>query len=190
MGGRQRKGYAWTVDDYRDDYTLEPARISDAARLATMSHDYVETGLKPAWSTSRITWHIRHPESIVLTARTADVVSGFAIMRYADDVAHLNLLAVDAAYRRRGVARRLMTWLEETAFTAGTFIIGLELRATNEAAFAFYTALGYRELGRVPGYYQGVEPAIRMARDVRTGSGTGTVPTSANPHPDDRAARP
>ena len=31
-----------------------------------------------------------------------------------------------------------MTWLEETALTAGTFIIGLELRATNEAAFAFY----------------------------------------------------
>jgi len=158
------------VDDYRDDYTLEPARLADATRLAALSHDYVEMGLKPAWSSSRITWHIRHPESIVLTARAGDVVGGFAIMRYADDVAHLNLLAVDPAHRRRGVARRLMTWLEETAFTAGTFIIGLELRATNEAAFAFYSALGYRELGRVPGYYQGVEPAIRMARDVRTGT--------------------
>ena len=147
-----------------------------------MSHDYVEVGLKPAWSASRITWHIRHPESIVLTARAADVVCGFAIMRYADDVAHLNLLAVDPNYRRRGVARRLMTWLEETAFTAGTFIIGLELRATNEAAVAFYSALGYRELGRVPGYYQGVEPAIRMARDVRT-TANGTVPNLRQPAP-------
>jgi ribosomal-protein-alanine N-acetyltransferase len=180
MGGLQRTRYAWAVDDYRDDYTLEPARAADAARLATMSHEYVETGLKPAWSASRITWHIRHPESIVLTARAADVVGGFAIMRYADDVAHLNLLAVDPAHRRRGLARRLMTWLEETAFTAGTFIIGLELRATNEAAFAFYSALGYRELGRVPGYYQGVEPAIRMARDVRT---NGTVPNLRQPAP-------
>jgi len=182
MGERQRKGYAWTVDDYRDDYTLEPARVADAPRLAAMSHDYVEVGLKPAWSASRITWHIRHPESIVLTARAADVVSGFAIMRYADDVAHLNLLAVDLSHRRRGVARRLMTWLEETAFTAGTFIIGLELRATNESAFAFYSALGYRELGRVPGYYQGVEPAIRMARDVRT-TANGTVPNLRQPAP-------
>jgi len=169
------------VDDYRDEYTLELARVADAPRLAAMSHDYVEMGLKPAWSASRITWHIRHPESIVLTARAADVVSGFAIMRYADDVAHLNLLAVDPNHRRRGVARRLMTWLEETAFTAGTFIIGLELRATNESAFTFYSALGYRELGRVPGYYQGVEPAIRMARDVRTN--TGTIPSSTRPNP-------
>ena len=38
------------------------------------------------------------------------------------------------------------------------------MRATNDAAFAFYSTLGYRELGRVPGYYQGIEPAIRMAR--------------------------
>ena len=59
-------------------------------------------------------------------------------------------------------------WLEETALTAGTFIIGLELRATNEAALAFYAALGYRELGRVSGYYQGIKSAIRMPRDVRT----------------------
>ena len=169
------------MDDYRDDYTLELARVADAPRLAAMSHDYVESGLKPAWSASRITWHIRHPESIVLTARVADGVGGFAIMRYADDVAHLNLLAVDPPHRRRGVARRLMTWLEETAFTAGTFIIGLELRATNESAFAFYAALGYRELGRVPGYYQGVEPAIRMARDVRTANGT--VPNLRQPAP-------
>ena len=61
-----------------------------------------------------------------------------------------------------------MVWLEETALIAGTFIIGLELRATNQGAFSFYGALGYRELGRVSGYYQGVEQAIRMARDVRT----------------------
>jgi ribosomal-protein-alanine N-acetyltransferase len=173
--------YAWDVDDYRDDYRLVPARLADAPRLAAMSHDFVEVGLKPAWSASRITWHIRHPESVVLTAIGSGVVSGFAIMRYADDVAHLNLLAIDPAHRRRGVARRLMTWLEDTAFTAGTFIIGLELRATNDTAYAFYSALGYRELGRVPGYYQGIEPAIRMARDVRTGQGT--IPGIRQPAP-------
>jgi len=89
-------------------------------------------------------------------------------MRYGDDVAHLNLLAVDPAHRRKGVARMMMLWLEETALTAGTFTIGLELRATNQGAFAFYATLGYRELGRVPDYYQGLEHAIRMTRDVRT----------------------
>jgi [ribosomal protein S18]-alanine N-acetyltransferase len=150
-------------------YELQLARLADARRLAVMSQELVEAGLRPAWSASRITWHIRYPESVVLTARYNGTTVGFAIMRYGDDVAHLNLLAVDPVHRRRGVARQLMTWLEETALIAGTFIVGLELRATNQAAFSFYASLGYRELGRVSGYYQGIEHAIRMARDVRTG---------------------
>jgi len=149
------------------DYRLEPARVADAACLAAMSHALIESGLRPAWGAERIHWHVRHPESVVLTARSDRAIAGFAIMRYADEVAHLNLLAVDPAHRRRGIARRLVTWLEETALTAGTFIIELELRAQNEAGRAFYRALGYRELGRVPGYYQGLEAAIRMERDVR-----------------------
>jgi ribosomal protein S18 acetylase RimI-like enzyme len=150
-----------------DYYRLEPARVADAALLAAMAHEFIESGLAPAWGAARIGWHVRHPESVVLTARTGLALAGFAIMRYAEDAAHLNLLAVAPAHRRRGVARRLVQWLEESALTAGTFIIGLELRAGNEVARAFYRALGYREMGQIAGYYQGVESAIRMARDVR-----------------------
>jgi ribosomal protein S18 acetylase RimI-like enzyme len=148
-------------------HRLEPARIADAVLLEAMSRELVETGLRPAWSAARIRWHVRDPDSVVLTARSGAKLTGFAIMRYRDDTAHLNLLAVDPAYRRQGVGRRLIEWLEETALTAGTFVIGLELRESNEAARAFYRALGYRELGQIAGYYQGVEAAIRMVRDVR-----------------------
>src|SRR2546423_3753238 len=133
--------------------------MADARRLAVMSQEFVEAGLRPAWSASRITWHMRHPESIVLTARYDGATVGFAIMRYGDDVAHLNLLAIDPAHRRRGVARKIMTWLEETALPAGTFIIGLELRATHEAGLAVYSAPGDRGVGRVSGYYPGIASA-------------------------------
>ncbi len=155
------------------DYSLELARAADAPRLAAMSHSLIEKGLRPSWTASRIGWHIRNPDSVVLTARIgatafgSPTVAAFAIMRYGDDIAHLNLLAVDPTHRRRGVASRLVRWLEETAATAGTFVIGLELRASNESALNFYMKLGYRQLERVSGYYQGVEPAIRMSRDVR-----------------------
>ena len=154
-----------------NQYILELARFSDAQRLSRMSRLLIEPGLRPAWSAARITWHIRHPESIVLTARHGTLAAGFAVMRYGDDSAHLNLLAVEPAHRRRGLARRMLLWLEETALHAGTFVIGLELRAANADALAFYTALGYRELGRIANYYQGIEHAIRMARDVREGRG-------------------
>jgi ribosomal-protein-alanine N-acetyltransferase len=151
-----------------DGYRFEPARRDDAPQLAAMSETYVEAGLRPTWGAARIGWHVRDAESVVLTARNLGRIAGFAIMRYADDSAHLNLLAVEPAHRRRGVARRLLEWLEQSALTAGTFSVGLELRKDNHVARAFYAALGYLETGEVPGYYQGVESALRLTRDVRT----------------------
>jgi ribosomal protein S18 acetylase RimI-like enzyme len=70
-------------------------------------------------------------------------------------------------HRRRGLARALLMWLEATALTAGTFLISLELRASNEAGLRFYRTLGYQERATIPGYYQGVEAALRMERDLR-----------------------
>ncbi len=158
------------------EVTLEPARFVDAARIASMSRELIEGGLRPSWPAARIAWYIRHPESVVLKATAGRAIAGFAIMQFNDDTAHLNLLAVSPVHRRRGIARRLMTWLEESALTAGTFNIALELRATNAIAIAFYTALGYRKTGRLIGYYEGIEDAIHMARDVREAKGTGLGP--------------
>lgn len=166
-------------------YRLAPARAADAPRLARMSRDLIEQGLSPSWPAARIGWHIRHPESVVLTAAATREIAGFAIMQFGDDTAHLNLLAVAPGHRRRGLARRLMTWLEETALTAGTFSVALELRASNVAAYAFYAALGYREVGRVSGYYESAEDAICMTRDVRPGQPVGAT-GAPSPRPSSR----
>jgi ribosomal-protein-alanine N-acetyltransferase len=158
------------------DCRLQLARIDAAGELAQMSRELIETGLAHAWTAVRIARHIEHPESIVLTARIERTCAGFAVMQFADDSAHLNLLAVRPQYQRRGIARQLVSWLHETAVTAGTFVIALELRATSAAAHALYSALGYRETGRAAAYYQGVEDAIRMTRDLRVNDGVLRAP--------------
>ncbi|HEY6824533.1 MAG TPA: GNAT family N-acetyltransferase, partial [Steroidobacteraceae bacterium] len=93
------------MPDHPHAYRLQPARAGDAALLAAMSAALIEQGLKPAWGAARIRWHVRDADSVVLTARLGAAIAGFAIMRYGEDVAHLNLLAVAPAPRRRGVAR-------------------------------------------------------------------------------------
>ena len=148
-------------------YDLVLARSADARRIAAMSRDLIEAGLQPSWPEARVAAHIRDKASVVLIARTGWEVAGFAIMQFGDERAHLNLLAVAPRHQRRGVARQLMAWLEESALTAGTFVISLELRASNASGHAFYTALGYREIRRVAAYYARTEDAICMARDVR-----------------------
>jgi len=162
------------------ELSLGPARGTDLARIAALSRDYIETGLIPAWTEPRLERMLLHRETMVLVARGKAVApgpgaapgpaaefAGFGIMVYGDTRAHLNLLGVDPGFRRRGVGRRILRWLESSALEAGTFDITLEVRAVNHAAQAFYLALGYEPNGRLERYYQGVEDAIRMRRDLR-----------------------
>jgi ribosomal protein S18 acetylase RimI-like enzyme len=60
----------------------------------------------------------------------------------------------------------MLEWLVTSAQTAGVRSLHLELRANNEAARAFYRAMGFSETILVPGYYRGRESALRMIRMV------------------------
>lgn len=146
---------------------LRPAKRSDAEIMARMSRDFIETGLGWQWRSERILRHILCPDSVVLAARTSEKLMGFAIMHFRLEEAYLLLLAVDSLCRRCGIGRQLVEWLEKSARTAGITTIYLEVRADNKAARAFYGELGYHDLYLIPGYYQGREPALRMAHDLR-----------------------
>jgi ribosomal protein S18 acetylase RimI-like enzyme len=152
-----------------NDYRFELALARDAGAIASLSHRLIETGLAPTWSADRVLCHIKRVDSVVLAGRCGDVLAGFAIMQFGDAHAHLNLLAVDNAHQRRGLGRQLMTWLHESAMVAGTFRLGLELRAANTAALRFYESLGYRRGSLLRGYYQGVEDALQMSCDLTVG---------------------
>ncbi len=131
-----------------------------------MSRNLIERGLPWSWTPPRIQRAIDDPETNVIVAEDLGGINGFAVMAFADDSAHLNLLAVRPTNRRQGLGRRLLRWLEAAAVTAGTWRIDLEVRADNLGARRFYLALGYRAAGAVPRYYGGRISAIRMRTDL------------------------
>ena len=149
------------------DLTLRLASPADAAPIALMSRELVEAGLPWTWTPERVARNLARPDISVLTAGHGALLAGFAIMHFGDERAHLALLAVRADCQRRGVGRRLLRWLTESALTAGLAGIGLELRESNLGARRFYLAQGFAETLRIPGYYRGVETAVRMLRDIR-----------------------
>lgn len=148
------------------DLSLRLARLAEADSIATLSRDLIEYGLSWRWTPLRVAASIRAANVNVLIASMREEIAGFAIMRYGDDDAHLDLLAVTPPYRRIGIGRQLLEWLEECAIVAGIFKVDLEVRAGNEEAQLFYTRMGYRTLLQLPGYYQGIEAALRMNRDL------------------------
>ncbi len=147
--------------------TLRLAAPADAAPIAAMSRELVEAGLPWSWTPERVARNLRQRDTLVLTARDGQHVAGFAIMQFGDERAHLSLLAVRPDYRRRGVATRMLEWLTQSALTAGIARIHLELRETNLDARRFYLRQGFAETVRIPGYYRGVETAVRMLREIR-----------------------
>lgn len=149
-------------DRAKSGLELSLASRADAQHIAVMSRDLIENGLQWSWRTARIVRQIRHRDALVLTARLEDRLTGFAIMHFGDDYAHLNLLAVQPEYQRLGIGRRLVEWLEKSARVAGIFTVHLEVRAKNYAARRFYRTLGYQDDKLIPRYYDGREAAIRM----------------------------
>lgn len=148
--------------------TLRLAKPGDAQTIALMSRELIETGLKGwQWDPRRVVRAIEARETLVVTAGVQKHLTGFAIMNFGDEQAHLSLLAVTPSHQRCGIGRSLLAWLEESALVAGITTINLELRAHNYNAREFYRAMRFKEVAYIPGYYNGVETALRMSRDIR-----------------------
>lgn len=76
------------------------------------------------------------------------------------DELHIILVVTDPAWRRRGLARRLLLALMRSAVVDGARHATLEVAAGNGAALALYRQLGFREAGRRRGYYRSGEDAL------------------------------
>ncbi|MDW8467950.1 MAG: GNAT family N-acetyltransferase [Burkholderiales bacterium] len=147
--------------------TLRLALPRDAHAIAALAREHIEAGLPPKYDAARILRAMRRRDTVVLVAAEGSAVRGFAVMEFGEERAHLVLLAVSPGHRRRGIGRRLIEWLLESARTAGIASVHLELRAGNAAARRFYRAMGFSETLLVPGYYGGREAALRMIRVLR-----------------------
>ncbi|HXE76267.1 MAG TPA: GNAT family N-acetyltransferase [Candidatus Xenobia bacterium] len=75
-------------------------------------------------------------------------------------------LDVSEDHRRRGVGTRLLTTAENWLRAEGVRVVRLETATDNAAAIAFWQKAGYREIGRLRGYYLGRIDALRMEKEL------------------------
>ncbi|MGQ0524602.1 MAG: GNAT family N-acetyltransferase [Betaproteobacteria bacterium] len=144
------------------------ATVADAYEIAVMSRYLVEVGLRGwSWHPERVAKAVRARDTSVVVAEVERNFVGFAIMEFGDIKAHLSLLAVKPSHQRCSIGRQLVEWLEEAALVAGITTINLELRTNNFGARCFYRMMGFKETAYIPGYYRGVETAVKMSRDIR-----------------------
>src|SRR5436190_212024 len=68
----------------------------------------------------------------------------FGLERLGAPSAELRRMYVDAAYRRRGLARMMLEFAEQACREAGTPVLTLSTSELQQAALAFYRKFGYR----------------------------------------------
>jgi ribosomal protein S18 acetylase RimI-like enzyme len=111
--------------------------------------------------------HIGSPRARVLVARAAGggiVASAVLFLRPRWRDARLYSIAVAAAARGQGLGARLLAACQRAAIDAGAQRLRLEVRAGNHPAIALYARAGYRQTGRLAGYYADGEDALTFER--------------------------
>jgi ribosomal-protein-alanine N-acetyltransferase len=101
------------------------------------------------------------------------VDSGFLIGRLIADEAEVLTLAVHPNTRRQGIARELMEVYVKDLRSKHAEQIFLEVVASNEAAIALYSGIGFAKAGRRPKYYRtptgDLQDALILRADLAPG---------------------
>ncbi len=139
---------------------LRDARSCDLERLLALEAMFPGDRL----SARQFRRHLSSPTARLRVAEFDGALAGYALLfvRRGSAVARLYSIAVDPAQRGAGLGALLLADVEQLARNAGRGILRLEVRADNVAAIALYRRAGYREQGRIPGYYEDGCDALRF----------------------------
>lgn len=137
---------------------MGPAHIESVAELE-------KSIFSAPWDAQSLRAELSNPLSLWLVALDGDRVAGYVGSQSVLGESDMMNLAVDPAYRRQGIAKRLierLLWdLDED-----NHCLTLEVRVSNRAALALYEGLGFRPVGRRPNYYESPrEDALILRKD-------------------------
>ncbi len=139
----------------RGEPVLSQAGPGDARALAALHGAAFHRG----WSESEFEQLLLDRKVVAHRAMAGRNVVGFIMSRLVLDEAEILSVAVAAARRGRGLARRLLDLHLRRLAGLGARSVFLEVEEGNVAARRLYQRAGFRQVGRREGYY----PATRGA---------------------------
>ncbi len=146
--------------------TLRTGDARDVAMVDTLMAAAFDPRFGEAWTRNQCLGVLAMPGVRLTLALVDDEPAGFAMVRSVADEAELLLLAVDPAYRRRGVGTALLRAVIAEAQAGGIVALHLEVRSGNDAV-KLYTAQGFAKVGERRSYYRGRTGQVYDAHTYR-----------------------
>jgi tRNA threonylcarbamoyladenosine biosynthesis protein TsaB len=146
---------------------IREASVKDASSI----HAVERMSFDDPWSLFLLRADISNENSIYIVAEVEGVVVAFAGLNLICGEGHIMNVAVQPAFRGRGVGRALFGALLAEAEKRGAGDVTLEVRKSNERAIRFYESFGFVKEGLRKSYYAvrggGRETAVIMWRRRR-----------------------
>lgn len=130
--------------------TLRKMRSQDVPYVAALE----QACFSLPWPEEAIALELTNPLSSWLVAEEEGCFAGYVGSQAVLDEADMMNLAVQPAFRRRGVGEMLVNGLVKELAARQVRCLTLEVRASNAGAIALYEKLGFCQVGRRPRYYQ------------------------------------
>jgi ribosomal-protein-alanine N-acetyltransferase len=151
---------------------IREARGEDFAELYALDQACFAPGI--SWSRAELGYFLKYPRNFALVAEAEPgQIAGFTIAgtqrRQGAPVGRLITLDVRKEMRRRRVGGALLRAAEDRLRAAGATALLLEVAVDNAIAQAFYQRHGFRETGRIRGYYLGRIDALVMEKSLEAG---------------------
>jgi ribosomal-protein-alanine acetyltransferase len=121
-----------------------------------------------AYSRETFDYLLRAPETIAYRAVTVEgQMIGFIVgIVEPQNVGHITTLGVAPEYRRRGIAQKMLTKVEDAFRRRKISTVRLEVRSTNTGAQALYRHVGYIVTQRLPRYYSNGGDGLMMIKSI------------------------
>jgi len=145
------------------EFLLREATLDDVNALSKLEETCFETD---RISRRSFKWMIKKGHNLLLVATSNDQLVAYVLLLYSQgtSLGRVYSLAVDAHYRKAGIAAKLMQEAETQALDDGRSFLRLEVRPDNFGAIKLYEKLGYQPFDIVSDFYEDHADAIRMMK--------------------------
>jgi len=142
--------------------TFNPLQIIDIPKIIPIENQ----SFKEPWSKDGFKELISNPSFMSVGIFLDQKLVGYVFFYVVMDELHVINVAVDPAFRKKGLGEILLNKVHEHGKKHSVKYAYLEVRETNEAALKLYAKLGYHKQGRRIGYYSNKEDALLMFKDL------------------------
>lgn len=132
------------------EYCIRPATQADIEFCTALE----SSCFSEPWSEKAFVQAMLDESTCFYVIEYNDRPAGYYVAGNICDEVNLYTIAVDSSYRNKGLASKLVQHLIDKSKDVNAFMIGLEVRVSNQSAIHLYEKFKFKQCGLRPNFYR------------------------------------